>query len=96
MSFASRAARLLVVAVLCTPAFAADGPVPVAGAGLADLWRGHFSGGRDLAPGANKIALDWADDVQFFPDGPSCRRWLRDMHAAYRTYEGFHGCLRIR
>jgi hypothetical protein len=61
-----------------------------------DLWRGHFSGGRNLAPGATRIALDWAEDTQFFPSDLACRQWLRSMHAAYPTYEGFHGCLRIR
>lgn len=94
---------LALLALFAGPALAADLAVKstrtlqaVAVVPAPGLWRGHFTGGRNYAPGADFIGLDWADKVAFFPDDRSCRRWIRDLRAQYRTYEGWKGCIRIR
>lgn len=61
------------------------------------LWRGHFSGGRNYDPRNQEIvAVNWTDQVAFFPDDGTCRRWIRDLRQQWKTYQGFTGCLRIR
>lgn len=61
------------------------------------LWRGHFSGGRNFDPRNPEIvAVDWTDQVAFFPSDASCRRWIGDLRHRWKTYQGFTGCLRIR
>ena len=61
-----------------------------------EVWQGHFTGGRNLAPGAQPTALDWADVTARFASLPDCARWMRDLKRQYSTYEGWKGCLRIR
>ena len=94
----SRASILVVLMALATPAAsAADFAVETARVAVAPgLWRGHFSGGLNYDPPAQNIALAWNDQVSFFPDDVSCRRWIRDLRRQFRTYQGFSGCLRIR
>ena len=92
-------------AVLATPlaASAADLDTRLA-AGAAEtdarlepgLWRGHFSGGTNYDPSAQDIALVWTDQVAYFPDPGTCRRWIHDLRARVRPYQGYSGCLRIR
>lgn len=60
------------------------------------VWQGHFTGGRNLAPGAQPTALDWADVTQRFASLRDCGRWMRDLKREYPTYEGWKGCIRIR
>ena len=60
------------------------------------LWLGHFSGGRNLAPGAEPIPLDWIDVRQNFASLRDCSAWVHDMTRAYSTYEGWKTCVRIR
>jgi hypothetical protein len=60
------------------------------------LWLGHFSGGRNLSPGAEPIPLDWVDLHYRFTSLSDCKAWIKDMKAAYSTYEGFKTCLRLR
>ena len=60
------------------------------------VWQGHFTGGRNLAPGAQPTALDWADVTQRFASLRDCGRWMRDLKRQYPTYEGWKGCIRIR
>ncbi len=60
------------------------------------LWLGHFSGGRNLAPGAEPIPLDWVDVKQNFVSLRECAAWQKDMKRAYSTYEGWKTCVRIR
>ena len=93
-----RVAVLAAVALLIAPAVAvaADafpslGPVTSPG-----LWRGHFSGGTNVAPPSQDIVVAWTDEVAFFPDQGSCARWIRDRRAYVKPYQGFTGCLRIR
>ncbi len=61
-----------------------------------EVWQGHFTGGRNLLPGAQPTALDWLDVTQRFASLPDCARWMRDLKRQYSTYEGWRGCLRIR
>ena len=99
---ASRVSAVLLVLALGPPAAsAADLGVPVTERAVAlvspGLWRGHFSGGRNYDPRNFEIvALDWTDQVAFFPDNLTCRRWIRDLRVKFATYQGFTGCLRIR
>ena len=60
------------------------------------VWQGHFTGGRNLAPGAQPTALDWADVTARFASLPDCARWMHDLKRQYSTYQGWKGCLRIR
>ena len=60
------------------------------------LWRGHFSGGINVDPYQQDIVVAWNNDVAFFPDDVSCRRWIRSQKRLFPTYEGHKGCLRIR
>lgn len=60
------------------------------------VWLGHFSGGRNLAPGAEPIPLDWVDVKQNFASLRDCAAWQKDMKRAYSTYEGWKTCVRIR
>ena len=60
------------------------------------LWRGHFSGGINVDPYQQDIVPAWNDEVAFFPDDVSCRRWIRSQKRLFPTYEGHKGCLRIR
>ena len=60
------------------------------------LWLGHFSGGRNLAPGAEPIPLDWVDVKQNFASLRDCSAWLKDMTQTYSTYEGWKTCVQIR
>ncbi|MFT4097419.1 MAG: hypothetical protein QM651_09855 [Rhodoblastus sp.] len=60
------------------------------------VWQGHFTGGRNLAPGVQPTALDWIDTTQRFASLGDCARWMRDLGREYSTYEGWKGCLRIR
>ena len=90
-------ATILILGILAwgAPASAADyagGPAVVDDS----LWLGHFSGGRNLAPGAEPIPLDWLDVKQDFASLRDCSAWLRDLTRAYTTYEGFKTCVRIR
>ena len=72
-------------------------PVVIAAPVVPSLWRGHFSGGRNYDPrNLEIVAVDWTDQVSFFPDDGSCRRWISDLRRQWRTYQGFTGCLRIR
>lgn len=61
-----------------------------------EVWQGHFTGGRNLAPGAQPTALDWADVTARFASLPDCARWMRNLKQQYSAYEGWKGCLRIR
>ena len=67
--------------------------VPLVSTGL---WRGHFSGGINVDPYQQDIVLAWNDEVSYFPDDVSCRRWIRSQKRLFPTYEGHKGCLRIR
>ena len=60
------------------------------------VWLGHFSGGRNLAPGADPMPIDWTDVKQRFATLGDCAHWLKDMRRAYPTYEGWKTCLPIR
>ena len=60
------------------------------------VWEGHFSGGRNLAPGAEPIPLDWIDVKERFATLDACVDWRRNLSRAYATYEGFQTCVRIR
>lgn len=60
------------------------------------LWLGHFSGGRNLAPGVEPIPLDWVDLKQDFASLRDCAHWVTSMTRSYSTYEGFKTCVRIR
>ena len=60
------------------------------------LWRGHFSGGTNVAPPSQDIVVAWTDEVAFFPDLGACTRWVRDRRTHVKPYQGFSGCLRIR
>jgi len=60
------------------------------------VWQGHFTGGRNLAPGAQPTALDWADVTQRFASLRDCGRWMHALKREYPTYEGWKGCIRIR
>ena len=84
------------LAAAISGARAADyaGDVPVARA--PEIWQGHFTGGRNAAPGAQPTALDWVDSTQRFASLRECGRWMRGLTRQYRTYEGWKGCLRIR
>ena len=62
----------------------------------AEVWQGHFTGGRNFAPGAQPTALDWADVTARFASLRDCGRWMRDLKRQYPTYEGWKGCIRIR
>ena len=73
--------------------FDAGAPGPAISPGL---WRGHFSGGTNVAPPSQDIVVAWTDEVAFFPDQGSCTRWIRDRRAHVKPYQGFTGCLRIR
>lgn len=95
--------RAALVATFCLSALSVDAAdlerreaVTVTQVVSPGLWRGHFSGGFNYDPPAPTIALAWTDQVEFFPDDLSCRRWMRGLRAQYRTYQGFGGCLRIR
>jgi hypothetical protein len=79
------------------PAAAADLAVrPVERPVPSSVWLGHFSGGRNLAPGADPIPLDWVDVSQRFVSLGDCAAWLKAMGRAYPTYEGWKTCLVIR
>ncbi|MFV0279129.1 MAG: hypothetical protein ACK5JM_00035 [Rhodoblastus sp.] len=60
------------------------------------VWQGHFTGGRNLAPGRQPTALDWVDTTRRFATLRECAGWMRAMSREYSTYEGWKGCLRIR
>lgn len=77
---------------------AADFAAPVAagGAPSPSVWLGHFSGGRNLAPGADPMPIDWVDVKLRFASSGACARWQKDMRRAYPTYEGWTTCLLIR
>ena len=77
------------------PALAADYSGVVAPADDS-LWLGHFSGGRNLSPGAEPIPLDWIDVKQRFSSLRDCSMWLKGSRASYPTYEGWTSCTRIR
>ena len=78
-------------------AAAADYPRDVLVAPAGDsLWLGHFSGGRNLAPGAEPIPLDWIDVKQNFASLRDCSAWVKDLTRAYSTYEGWKTCVRLR
>lgn len=92
-----RAVALAAVALLTavTAVHAADLGVEVAPVSPG-LWRGHFSGGTNVAPPSQDIVVAWTDEVAFFPDHGTCARWIRDRRSQVRPYQGFTGCLRIR
>ncbi|MCB1543422.1 MAG: hypothetical protein KDJ30_03775 [Rhodoblastus sp.] len=75
---------------------AADYAAGVSMAPVREVWQGHFTGGRNIAPGAQPTALDWVDTTQRFASLHECGRWMRGLTRQYRTYEGWKGCLRIR
>lgn len=79
-----------------SPAAAADLAVRPVVAAPSSVWLGHFSGGRNLAPGADPIPLDWVDVKQNFASLRECSGWLKEMGRAYPTYEGWKTCLVIR
>lgn len=60
------------------------------------VWQGHFTGGRNLLPGAQPTALDWVDTTARFASLRECGRWMHDLKRQYSRYEGWKGCLRIR
>ncbi len=60
------------------------------------LWLGHFTGGRNLAPGVQPTALDWVDRYERFASLGSCAGWVRNMTRSYSTYQGWKGCVRLR
>ena len=60
------------------------------------LWRGHFSGGINVAPYNTDVTVAWNEQVAFFPDDRSCRRWITSQKRLFATYSGHKGCLRIR
>lgn len=60
------------------------------------IWQGHFTGGRNLAPGLQPTALDWIDVTERFASLRECGRWMHALKRQYSTYEGWKGCLRIR
>lgn len=62
----------------------------------AQVWQGHFTGGRNLLPGAQPTALDWVDTTARFASLRECGRWMHDLKRQYSRYEGWKGCLRIR
>ncbi|MDE2363240.1 MAG: hypothetical protein KGM42_11230 [Hyphomicrobiales bacterium] len=78
------------------PARAADYHAAIVAPADDSLWLGHFSGGRNLAPGVEPIPLDWVDVKENFPSYRDCAVWLKDMTRSYRTYEGWKACIRIR
>ena len=84
----------LLIGVSAAPAadYAAETYIPR----VPEIWQGHFTGGRNLAPGAQPTALDWIDSTVRFASLPACARWIRDLKRQYATYEGWRGCLRIR
>ncbi len=89
----------LAVLTAGTGAFAADYGARVVDERLAvapGLWRGHFSGGINVAPYNQDIAVAWNEQVAFFPDDGSCRRWITSQKRLFATYTGHKGCLRIR
>lgn len=95
-----KAARAFVLAtgLACgaAPALAADLTGAVVVVPDDSLWLGHFSGGRNLAPGAEPIPLDWVDTKQRFVSLRDCSVWLKDLRRSYSTYEGWTSCTRIR
>ena len=75
---------------------AADYREAIVSAPADSVWLGHFSGGRNLAPGAEPIPLDWVDVKQNFDSLRDCAAWQKDVKRAYSTYEGWKTCVRIR
>ena len=71
---------------------AADGAVTAP----ESVWLGHFSGGRNLSPGAEPIALDWVDVRQLFGSLRECESWVKGFERDYSTYEGYKTCALIR
>ncbi len=61
-----------------------------------EVWQGHFTGGRNLLPGAQPTALDWIDTTARFASLRDCGRWMHALSREYARYEGWKGCLRIR
>ena len=95
-----RAAHARLAAAVVAASFLAGAIVPSAAADLgatpSSIWLGHFSGGRNLKPGADPIPLDWVDVKQRFASRGACVSWQRDMQRAYPTDEGWKTCLLIR
>lgn len=60
------------------------------------VWMGHFSGGRNLAPGVEPTALDWVDTTERFASVRDCAAWLRALTRVYHRYQGYKTCLLIR
>ena len=84
------------IAIGLSGARAADYAGEIVVVSPSQVWQGHFTGGRNLAPGVQPTALDWADVTARFASLPDCARWMRDLKRQYSTYEGWRGCLRIR
>ena len=94
-----RVFALAAVAVLSASAMAGAADLDAFDPGPAispGLWRGHFSGGTNIAPPSQDIVVAWTDEVAFFPDQRTCTRWIRDRRVYVKPYQGFSGCLRIR
>jgi len=62
----------------------------------AEVWQGHFTGGRAIAPRVAPVAVDWIDITERFASLPDCGRWMRALTRQYSLVEGWKGCLRIR
>ena len=78
------------------PARAADYAGEIVVVQPQQVWQGHFTGGRNLAPGVQPTALDWFDVTERFASLRECGRWMHGLKRQYSTYEGWKGCLRIR
>ncbi len=78
------------------PAGAADYEGSVMAREAGSVWQGHFTGGKNLAPGVEPIPLAWVDVKERFASVHDCSAWLHQMKRVYSTYEGWKGCLRIR
>lgn len=83
-------------AATAVPARASDYSGAVAGREADSVWQGHFTGGKNLAPGAEPIPLAWVDVKERFASLRDCSAWLHQMKRVYSTYEGWKGCMRIR
>ena len=91
-------ALLALTALACAaaPGRAADYPGYAVAPVVDSLWLGHFSGGRNLAPGVEPIPLDWIDVKQNFASLRDCSVWMKGLSRDYATYEGWKTCVRIR
>lgn len=96
MSLGRALGVLIVLSAGTAAAQAADYRVARAAAASDSLWLGHFTGGRNLAPGVQPIPLDWVDVKERFGSLRACSTWIAQYKRAYHTYEGYKTCVRLR